>query len=232
MTDVFAITEAALRANIAKLDSIGQNVANASTQGYKRELFVESAFDRQLLQAQEGVNASRGDARDWSHGPLRRTGSPLHFAIEGDGWFQLQSPQGTLLTRDGSFQLDGQGRLVSLQGWPVTLDSDARFTTLPSLKANGELWVGSERAAQLVLANADPTTLQVAGPNLFRSSSATGLDGTSAVVRQGFLESSNVSSLTEMVDLMQTMRQAEATQRAAHAYDEALEMAISTLGEF
>jgi flagellar basal-body rod protein FlgF len=233
MADIFAITEAALRANVAKLDSISQNVANTSTQGYKREMYVESAFDRQLVNAQHGTEATHGEVHDWASGPLRQTGSPLHFAIEGEGWFQLQSPQGVLLTRDGSFQIDRQGRLVSTQGWPVVLDSDARFTSTDvSLRANGELWVDGARAGQLSLAKADPATLQVAGPNLFRSTSATAADGSAVSVRQGFLEGSNVNALTEMVGLMQTMRQAEASQRAAHAYDEALEMAISTLGEF
>jgi flagellar basal-body rod protein FlgF len=157
----------------------------------------------------------------------------LNFAIEGDGWFQLQSPQGVLLTRDGSFEIDRQGRLVSMQGWPVLMDSDARITSTDlSLRADGELWVDGARAGQLALAKADPASLQVAGPNLFRAASATIADAGAVTVRQGFLEGSNVNALTEMVGLMQTMRRAEASQRAAHAYDEALEMAISTLGEF
>lgn len=233
MTDIFAVTEAALRANVAKLDSISQNVANSSTQGYKREMYVGSAFDRQLVNAQAGVQAAHGAAHDWAAGPLRQTGSRTHFAIEGEGWFQLQSPQGVLLTRDGSFQIDGQGRLVSMQGWPVLMDVDARITSTDlALRANGELWIDGARAGQLSLAKADPSTLQVAGANLFRSTSVTPADASTVTVRQGFLEGSNVNALTEMVGLMQTMRQAEASQRAAHAYDEALEMAISTLGEF
>jgi flagellar basal-body rod protein FlgG len=233
MTDVFAITEAALRANIAKIDSLGQNIANVGTQGYKREVFIESPFDVQLLNAQQAAGNAGESTYDLSHGSLRHTGSPLHFAIEGDGWFQLQSPQGVLLTRDGSFQLDGQGRLVSSQGWPVVLDSDARFTgPPPTLQRNGELWADGARAARLSLVGADRPTLQIAGANLFRSSSAAPLDGAASHVRQGFLEGSNVNTLTEMVQLMQTMRQSEAAQKATHAYDEALEMAITTLGEF
>jgi flagellar basal-body rod protein FlgF len=233
MTDLFAITEAALRADRGKLDSISQNVANANTQAYKRELYVEAPFDRQLIQAQQGAGRVANEVRDLSHGPLRQTGSPLHFAIEGDGWFQLQSPHGVLLTRDGSFQLDKQGRLVSAQGWPVVLASEAYFmSNAPTLKQNGELWSDGVLGGQLSLASADRATLQVAGPNLFRSSSAVALDAASTHVRQGFLEASNVNTLTEMVLLMQTMRGAEASQRAAHAYDEALEMAIATLGEY
>ena len=234
MTDVFAITEAALRASMAQLDTVSRNVANAGTQGYKRELRIEPAFDQQLARAGQSAGTDQVAAlHDWSRGPLRHTGAPLQFAIEGEGWFQLQSPQGVLLTRDGSFQLDRQGRLVSAQGWPVVMDGEARFSDpAPSLRPNDELWSEGTRIAQLLLVKADPATLQVAGPNLFRAATTTTLDPGSAGVRQGFLESSNVSSLTEMVDLMQSMRQAEAAQRAAHAYDEALEMAISTLGEF
>ena len=233
MTDVFAITEAALRANLAKVDSISQNVANVRTQGYKREVYVESPFDLQLQNVQQTLGKLGERTFDLSHGTLQKTGSPLHFAIEGDGWFQLQSPHGTLLTRDGSFQLDAQGRIVSSQGWPVMLDAEARFTgAAPTLEKNGELWSDGARAARLSLASADRATLQIAGANLFRSSSAAPLEAGAAHVRQGFLEGSNVDTLSEMVQLMQTMRQSEAAQRATHAYDEALEMAISTLGEF
>src|SRR5947208_232208 len=105
MTDVFTITEAALRANTAQLETVSRNVANVGTQAYKRELLIQPSFDLQLTRAQASSPTTQGSAQgtafhDWSHGPLRHTGASLQFAIEGDGWFQLQSPQGTLLTRD------------------------------------------------------------------------------------------------------------------------------------
>lgn len=232
MTDIFAITEAALRESRAQLDAISHNVANVSTQGYRRQLHVEPGFDRELRQMGAALPASEVP-HDWTHGPLRYTGAPLQFAIEGEGWFQLRSPQGILLTRDGSFRLDKQGMLVSSQGWPVVLDNEARFAdAAPDLMPNGELWIDGTRVGRLQLAQADPAKLQAAGPNLFRAAALGPADPQSVGVRQGFVESSNVNALTEMLGLMQSMRQAEAAQRAAHAYDEALESAISTLGEF
>jgi flagellar basal-body rod protein FlgG len=175
-------------------------------------------------------------ARDWSAGTLRHTGSSLNFAIEGEGWFQLRSPQGMVLTRDGEFQLDRSGRLVSAQGWPVELDSDASLgSSTPDLNKANELWVDGERVAQFVLAKVEPKSLEALGAGLYRAANGAGGGApgdSTATVRQGFLESSNVNTLSEMVDLMEAMRAAEGSQRIARAYDEALETAITTLGEF
>jgi flagellar basal-body rod protein FlgG len=101
-------------------------------------------------------------------------------------------------------------------------------------KAN-ELWVDGERVAQFVLAKVEPKSLEALGAGLYRAANGAGGGApgdSTATVRQGFLESSNVNTLSEMVDLMEAMRAAEGSQRIARAYDEALETAITTLGEF
>ena len=229
MADIFSIAEAAMRSNMAALDTVSHNVANAETRGFKRELHVSPAFDPHLNTAL--IEPDR-TARDWSAGALRRTGSALNFAIEGEGFFQLRSPQGTVLTRNGEFQLDRSGRLVSPQGWPVMLDSDAGIgSSTPTLNSSKELWVDGERVAQFLLAKVDPKSLEAIGAGMYRATQ--GMEAAeSPTLRQGFLESSNVDTLTEMVDLMEAMRKAEASQRVVRAYDEALETAITTLGEF
>lgn len=234
MADIFAIAAAGLRANMAQLDAVSHNVANINTQGYKRELHVDSAFDGHLRKDELAAASMQAQTtRDWSAGALRHTGAALNFAIEGEGWFQLRSPHGILLTRDGSFQLDRQGQLVSVQGWPVILDSDASFdSAAPTLNAGNELWSGDTRIARFEIVQAEPSSLQPAGANLFGSARTTRLDPATISVRQGFLEGSNVNSLQEMVQLIQSMRQAEASQRVIRAYDEALETAITTMGEF
>jgi flagellar basal body rod protein FlgG len=230
MADVFAIAEASMRNNMATLDAISHNVANANTDGFKRQIHVSSPFDRHL----EAVSATPESAmRDWSPGVLRHTGSPLHFAIEGDGWFQLRSPQGTVLTRNGAFEIDSTGRLVSPQGWPVVLDQDVSLgSEAPTLSGANELWVGGQRVAQFDLVSANAQTLEAVGAGMFRATSASPASVSAGVVRQGFLEGSNVNTLTEMVGLMEAMRKAEASQHVMRAYDEALETALTTLGEF
>lgn len=234
MADIFAIAEAGMRNARAALDTVSHNVANVETRGFKREMHVPSAFDPYLQPAQVEPDQA---PRDWRAGPLRRSGSPLDFAIEGDAWFQLRSPNGVVLTRNGSFELDRSGRLVSSQGWPVVLDSDAGIgSSTPALNGENELWVDGRRVAQFLLASVESSRLEAIGGGLYKApGSEMGGEVQSeaaASVRQGFLESSNVNSLSEMVNLVDAMRKAEASQRVMRAYDETLESAITTLGEF
>lgn len=229
MPDTFAVAEAAIRHSMATLDRVSNNIANAATPGFKRELRMQPTFDSQL----RGEQIARSEAvRDWSPGALKYTGTPLDFAIEGEGWFQLQSPQGVVLTRNASLQVGSDGRLVSSQGWPIVLDTD---TALPpgqlTLRANDELWVDEVRVGRFQLVSASPDALRPAGAGVYKSEAATA-DATTASVRQGYLEASNVNSLNEMVDLIDAVRQAEAAQRMMRAYDEAMETALTTLGEF
>lgn len=232
MTDVSAVAEAAMRSSMERLDSVSRNVANANTHGFKREMRVQGGFDSHLDAA--AITPRAVIKYDFSGGTPQFTGQPLHFAIEGKGWFQLESPQGVLLTRNGNFQLNAQGKLVSAQGWPVVLDGDASFSSdAITLRSNQELRDHTGRVARLELVDAPSDALEPAGFALFRSARTTTLEpsGTSTV-RQGYLEGSNVNSLTEMVTLMEAMRQAEAAQRMLRSYDDAMGTALTTLGEF
>lgn len=229
MADVLAIAEAAMRNSMAALDRVSHNVANASTPAFKRELRVQESFDAQLQRDERAGDV----ARDWSSGPLRFTGEPLSFALEGEGWFQLRAPHGLVLTRNGSFRTDAEGRLTSAQGWPVVLDGDA---SLPpgelTLGRNGELWVEGTRIGRLAIAAVRSGVLQAAGPGIFRAGAATLEEVATPAVRQGYVEGANVNSLNEMVGMVEAMRHAEAAQRMMRAYDEAIESALTTLGEF
>lgn len=230
MSDIFAIAEAGMRDSMAALDTISHNMANVSTQGFKRELHVPLAFDAHMERAAEPAQPT---VRDWRPGSLQHTGAALNFAIEGEGWFQLRSPQGTVLTRNGAFQLDGRGQLVSQQGWPVVLSQDVGLTSsTPTLSASNELWVDGNPVASFVLASVDPHTLQAAGAGVYRATGAIATDAEAGSVRQGFVESSNVDSLAEIVGVIESVRAAEASSRLLQAYDESLETAITTLGEF
>jgi flagellar basal-body rod protein FlgF len=228
MSDMLAIAEAALRNSLTAVDSVSRNIANASTHGYKRELRTDADFAAYM-----DSTAITHAARDWSAGPMQFTGASASFAIEGEGWFQLRSPQGTLLTRDGAFRVDNDGKLVSQQGWPVLLDAEASIPNGPlSLRADNELWAGDVRVGKFQLADVHAASLEALGPGLYRSKSAALDAPAGASVRQGFVEGSNVNSLSEMVTLIDSVRQAEAAQRMMRAYDEATETALTTLGEF
>lgn len=229
MSDVLAIAETAMRNSMATLDRVSHNVANTSTPAFKRELSVQQGFDAQLRRAEPSQSEP---PRDWSSGPLRFTGDALSFAIEGDGWFQVRSPHGVVLTRNGSFRIDQEGRLTSPQGWPVVLDADASIPPGEvTLRSNAELWVDGARVARFLIADAQGTGLQAAGPGMFRSALPVA-EVESPRVKQGYVEGANVNLLNEMVGMIEAMRHAEASQRMMRAYDEAMETALTTLGEF
>jgi len=228
--DVLAIAEAAMRHSIAAVDTVSNNVANAGSIGFKRELPVQTGF-ASVLEA--GANRTENKpALDLSAGALQFTGTPLHFAIEGDGWFQLRSPQGVVLTRDGSFAVNAEGLLVSKQGWPVMLDGSGNLQgSPPTLKGRNELWANGERVGEFQLVAAAASQIEPAGSGVFRLVGSAA-SAEKATVRQGYLESSNVDTLAEMVTLIESMRHAEAAQRAMRAYDDAVQSALTTLGEF
>lgn len=231
MADILAIAEAGMRNGLHQLDAVSNNMANVNTQGYKREIYLSRAF-AQYLPAAEQADAAAA-ARDFAAGPLKYTGSPLNAALEGRGFFQVQSPQGVLLTRNGQFQLDARGQLVNAQGWPVLLQGAAAFDDANfTIAHDGSVKVGQEQRAQFDLVDADPAALEAVAPGLFRASATAPLTAGEANVRQGFVEGSNVDSLTEMVKLIGITRHMEASQQVLRAYDEVLDNAITNLGEF
>ncbi len=237
MPGILGIAEAGIRNGLRQLDAVSNNMANVNTQGYKREVYLNRSFS-QYLPGSTGIAGGQPTApstsvRDFAPGPLKYTGSTLNLAIEGKGFFQLQSPQGVVLTRDGQFQINQQGQLVSSQGWPVLLKGTANFDD-PNFKvqSDGTVVVGGEQLTQLDLTNPDAQTLEVVGSGLFRTTAAGVASSEGVSVRQGYLEGSNVDSLSEMVKLMGVTRHVEAQQQMIRAYDEMLDSAITNLGQF
>lgn len=232
MPDILAIAAAGVQNSLRQLDAISNNVAHANTQGYKREVVLTRAFQGYLpTQATEPV-ATSASVRDQSAGPLRFTGSALNLAIEGRGYFQLQAPTGTLLTRNGQFRVDQRGQLVSAEGWPVVLKNPMSFdNTNFKVRGDGTITVDDQQT-QLDVVDARPETLEPVGPGLFRAVATAPMMDTETHIRQGYLESSNVDSLSEMVNLINVSRHVESSQQLLRAYDEVLDNAITNLGEF
>lgn len=176
-------------------------------------------------------------AHDFSSGTLKFTGSALSLAIEGKGYFQLQTPHGIVLTRDGQFKVDPRGQLVAADGSPllirggISLDQSAAGNAELKVLADGTLSLGEQRA-QIDLVDAEPSALQPAGPSRYRAAVTSELKAGTFQVRQGFSEGSNVDTLTEMVDMMSVVRHVEAQQQVIRAYDEVIDNAVSTLGQF
>jgi len=233
MPDIMAIAEVGINTSLRQLDTISRNVANSNTQGYKREIYLNRGFST-LLPAQEpsGVPTPPAAQRDLAAGSMKYTGSALNLAIEGHGYFQLRSPQGVLLTRDGQFQINEHGELVSAEGYPVLLRGGITLeNTSFQVQGDGTLTAGDSQS-QIDLVDAAPENLQAVGTNHFIASTTAPLASGAGRVRQGYLEMSNVNTLTEMVDMLGVVRRVEASQQLLRAYDEILDNAISNLGQF
>jgi flagellar basal-body rod protein FlgF len=235
MTEPVAMITAALRADAETVRVISQNVANASTSGYRRA--VPAAF---AVPAVEGTATTLGappeivPVTDFAAGPLTSTSATLDLAIEGPGFFVVATPVGEVVTRRGDFRVGVDGMLVTHNGDPVLGERG----TIPvngarvEVAADGVVTVDGAAVERLkVVEVAAGTTLTATEAGNYQVPSGTALlDGGASTVRQGFLEGSNVAPVNEMIRLMEAMRHFEMTQRFARGYDDMLSLAISELG--
>jgi len=250
MNEVLAVTLQSMQLDMAKVDRVALNLANAQTTGYKREVLAPAGFAQSLAAASSEAGV-RGPAPlavhvDQRAGTLRATGASLDVALTGPGWFEVQTDHGVAYTRQGDFRVDAQGRLVTQSGQPVmgTSGEIQLPHAHPVIDAQGRVFEGTlpgaapavggnQPIAQLkVVQFADKAPVQRLGNGLVAVTGEVlaSVDGTTEV-KQGYLENSNVSSMQEMVQLMATMRHFESMQKAAMGYDDMLGTAIRKLGD-
>ncbi len=224
-----------------QMDVVANNIANASTPGFKAEMMLMSEVE---LPAERGVDLSYvqdfATARDFSPGSVRATGNPLDLAVQGDGFFAVQTPDGVRYTRVGRFQLDANGTLVTSQGYPVlagggpvTLDpDDGPVYVAEDGSISTDLAFGGQQqvvAGKLDLVDfADRGQLTPAQDNLF---DAKGQQPTAATgkIAQGMLEDSNVRPIIEMTSLIEVTRSYQAMQRFLDSEHERQRRAISSI---
>nr|WP_091670233.1 flagellar hook basal-body protein [Massilia sp. PDC64] len=242
MSDLMVVVASAMRQDEARLQGIAQNLSNALTPGYKRQVVAGGAFAAQFDAAAaplSTVGASVVGVRtlvDQSAGTLRATGSGTDIAIDGDGYFELATPDGPLYTRRGSVRLDASGRLVGPRDLPVMgaggeiVLSGEPFT----IASNGDIVQGGVTVARLrVVHFRDAGLLEPMGGGSYAQGGAAIDDAVAPVrLRVGYEENSNVDTAHEMVGLTAAMRHFEAMQKIAQGYDEVLEKSIRKLGEF
>jgi flagellar basal-body rod protein FlgG len=206
-------------------DQIANDLANASTAGYKSERTTQQSFGELLLtnsvtgqqvgRVTTGV-AVTGTVTDWSPGAMKDTGEPLDFAINGDGFFAVQTAEGTRYTRNGQFSSDDQGRLITLEGDLVLGRNNGPVT----LGADGKV---DPRALNVVTLN-DPEKV---GNSYVTGTPGNGVAGS---VRSGALEASGADPTQSMVDMMASFRAYESGQKVIHTIDETLGKAASSVG--
>lgn len=249
MSDVMSIMETSMINSMLRMNSIGQNMANANTSGYKREIAVQQSFNDHLKNSMADAvstvvvgETKQRDAHnidkvvDHKPGMLRHTGNPLDVSVEGNGYFEVIGNQGVKYTRNGSFTLDSYGRLVTQSGEAVNgVGGEIRLTSNDVyIDKQARLWSKDKMIAQLKLVKFnEPNNVTKLGGSGFLSdeSNVKELSEGDAHVRQGYLETSNVNSMSEMINMISTMRQFEMSQRIVKGYDEILDTAIKTLGE-
>lgn len=249
------IAKTGLDAQQTNMDVISNNLANVSTNGFKRSRAVfedllyqtlrqPGAQSSQQTQVPSGLQLGVGvhpvaTERIHLQGNLQQTSNPLDVAVNGKGFFQILMPDGsTAYTRDGSFQVDSQGQMVTSSGYAVqpalTIPADALSVTIGRDGTVSVVQPGSTTATQvgsLQLANfINPAGLQSLGENLYAETAASGAPsantpGTNGlgVLNQGFVETSNVNVVEEMVNMIQTQRAYEINSKAITVSDQMLQ---------
>jgi len=250
------ISKSGMEAQQTQLDHISNNLANSSTNGFKRSHAVFEDLIYQNLR-QSGSNSTEqtqlptglqvglgvrpvSTSREFSQGSLQQSTNPMDLAINGQGFFPVQMPDGTLgYTRDGSFKLDAQGTIVTNNGYPVgtapiTVPSNALSMTIA---ADGQVTalVPGQTAPQVLgqiqlSTFINPAGLDPKGQNLFTETVASGTPQTAVAgtnnlgsISQGFVETSNVNVVQELVTMIQTQPAYELNSKAIQTSDQMLQ---------
>lgn len=220
-------------------DLISENLASASTPGARKRQIAFSAVEAGMNSAHGAStipNASVGI--NFEPAPLRPTGAPLDFGIDGKGFFQVQLPNGTqAYTRDGEFHLNAQGQLITKEGYSVTgaggpIQVDPSNPAPLTVAPTGEVSQGGDTKGKLQLTEfSDPQKLTSLGQGYFTAGNgANPSDSTTSQLHQGYLESSNTSPTAEMASLITAMRMFESNQRVMQMQDERSSRTITDLG--
>lgn len=238
MPDAIGIAARIMVDDMFRLNVVSQNLANASTTGYKKELIAGRPF-AQYLEA-GGVQVPitlpiLSSVVDAHQGALTQTSNPLDLAIEGAGFFEVAGTDGPLYTRQGTFRLDATGRLVTPSGLAVSgAGGDIQLTSSsPTIDRQGNIFESGQLTGQVKIVRFGKSApLTPLGNGLYRAAISGDVVRDALQVRQGFLESSNVAVLPEMVRMIELVRRFEAAQRVVQSYDGMLSAAITKLGEF
>jgi flagellar basal-body rod protein FlgG len=249
------ISKTGLDAQQTQMDVISNNLANVSTSGFKRSRAVfedllyqnirqPGAASSQQTELPSGLQLGTGvrpvaTERIHTQGNLQSTGNSKDVAINGDGFFQVLLPDGTTAyTRDGSFQTDSQGQLVTSSGFPVqpaiTIPVDAKSLTVSrdgvvSITLAGTAQptdIGNLQLATFI----NPAGLESKGENLYVETGASGTANTNTpgtngagVLQQSYVETSNVNVVEELVNMIQTQRAYEINSKAITTSDQMLQ---------
>ena len=238
-----------------KLDTVANNIANSNTSGFKRDqqvfreyltaneklpdviqvpkipASIESFYDMQG--ADRGFVETAGSYTDFAQGGLVPTGNSLDFGLEGEGFYEVLTPQGVRLTRTGSLSIDNDGRLVTKTGYPILKaganggDPEQRVIKVDGSRLtasySGEIFEKEDSLGKLSVVTVNNVdSLQKVGNSLYAlkpNYNAELLPAPEYKVHQGFVEGSNVNIVKEMTDMIAATRTFEANQKSIQAFD-------------
>jgi flagellar basal-body rod protein FlgG len=217
-----------------RFNLIANNLSNIQTAGFKKDVPV---FSKILSQATDrfGAGENQSSVTLFQQGDLQRTGNDLHLAIEGEGFFKVQTPWGVRYTRNGNFSLNQAGILIDANGFPVMGQRDEislRGGKSIRVEPNGAVLTEGQEVDRISLVTfADFPTLRKEGHTYFRAAEGQEeIEASGSQVIQGSLEAANVNGIEEMIRLIDAQRSFEACQRVIRAQDELTGKAVNELG--
>jgi flagellar basal-body rod protein FlgF len=218
-----------------EMQVVAHNIANISTTGFRREGVIFSEYVKRM-EGGPSLSMANGDTRhiDLRQAGLSQTGAAFDFAIQGEGFFLIETPQGQAMTRAGSFTPNAEGELVNMDGHrlldlggaPVFVPPDAGAV---ALSADGTLSANGQPLAQIGLWQpTDPLKMTHQGGTVFVSDEVEPMEG--GTILQGFLEDSNVNPISEIARMIAVQRAYEMGQGFMEKEDERMRGVIQTLG--
>lgn len=220
-----------------EMTAIANNIANSSTSGFRKEGLIFSEHIARLNQGEDSLSMAEGNVRHTnnSQGPLSPTGGAFDFAIEGDGFFLIETPEGEALTRAGAFTPNEAGELTTHDGYRLLDNGGAPIFVPPDAKnvaaaADGTLSADGQPIAQIGLyVPTDPTSFdRTNGVRFTTTGGIEPIEG--AVILQGYVENSNVNAVTEITRMIEVQHAYEMSQSFIEKEDERIRSVLSTLG--
>ncbi len=241
----------------AKMDVVINNLTNSDTVGYKKDQVVTRSFGDMLIsrlndKTSNGTTTTNNNAyvgplntgtyidrvaTDFTSGPMQITNLPTDLAIAGNGFFTVQTPQGTRYTRSGNFQVDLNGNLLTQEGYYVTGQNGGMINvgTQGNFKvsSDGTVTVNNQNVGRLQIVQFENNNvLRKEGGNLFNVEGGAPQVMNNPSIVQGALEGSNLDLAREMADMLTTNRVYESNQRILKMVDESLAKTVSEIGRF
>lgn len=225
-----------------ELDIVANNLANADTAGFKVETLqvkTDPATPARMADGPKALKFVLDDVvtRDFTQGAMQQTGGTFDLAIDGRGFFKIQTADGERYTRDGRFTLSPEGKLTTQSGDPVMGDS-GEIVVDPNagpvtIAIDGSVSQGTQKIGKIgVVDFADLSALQKTGDNLFQNTSnLQPTTATAARVRQGMLEGSNVNSILQVTRLIEISRSYESMARTMDNVTSLSRSAVERLGK-